>query len=76
MVADFERVLLDVLVVDHFERRQALRHADRVAAEGVEVDAVLHHLGDAGRSWSCAPSGAPLPMPLAIVTMSGMTSQF
>ena len=49
MRADFERVLLDVLLVDDFERRQALRHADRVAAEGVEVDAVLHHFGDSGR---------------------------
>ena len=49
MRADFERVLLDVLFVDDFERRQALRHADRVAAERVEVDAVLHHFGDADR---------------------------
>ena len=31
-----------------FERGQALGHGDRVAAEGVEVDAVFHHGGDFG----------------------------
>ena len=76
MRADFQGVLLDVFFVDHFQRGQALRHADRVAAERVEVDAVLHHLRRFGTVVVIAPSGAPLPMPLAIVTMSGTTSQF
>ena len=58
MRADFEGVLLDVFLVDDFQRRQALRHADRVAAEGVEVDAVLHHFGDADRGGHRAERGA------------------
>ena len=58
MRADFQRVLLDVLLVDHFQRRQALGHADRIAAERVEVDAVRHHLGDVGRGGHRAERGA------------------
>ena len=69
-------VLLDVLAVDDFERRQPLRHRDRVAAEGVEVDAVASSMSAISGRVTQAPSGAPLPIPLAIVTRSGVTPQF
>ena len=46
VAADRQGVLLDALAVDDLERRQPLGHRDRVAAERVEVDPVLHDAGD------------------------------
>ena len=40
VVADLERVRLEVFAVDHFEDGLALRADDRVAAEGVEVNSL------------------------------------
>ena len=46
--ADALGVALDVVAVDDVEGGEPLRHRDGVAAEGVEVDPVLHGPGDFG----------------------------
>src|SRR3954469_1504895 len=40
------RVLLQPVLLDHVEDGQARRHADRVSAEGIEVNTLGHRLGD------------------------------
>ena len=58
VAADASGVPLDVLGVDDFEGGQPLGHRDGVAAEGVEVDAVLHRPGDLGAGDAGAERGA------------------
>ena len=70
--ADLERVRLQLLAVDHLQHGHALRADDRIAAEGVEVDPLRERLRDLRRRDDRAER-APLPMPFAMQTMSGIT---
>ena len=64
------------VLLDHVQHREPRRHRDRIAAEGVEVDPLGRATSAISRRVVTAASGAPLPMPLAMVTMSGTTPKF
>ena len=72
---DLQGVALNVLGVDDFQRRQSLRHAIGLPPKVLKWRRFFIMAAISGRV-THAPSGAPLPMPLAIVTRSGVTPQF
>ena len=49
LVADLERVRLQLFALDHFEHRLALRADDRIAAERVEVNSLRERRRDLRR---------------------------
>jgi len=65
-------ICLHIFALDYVKNFAALSANHRISAKSVEVKPVPERL----RNWSCYyhTSGQPLPVHLAIVTISGITS--
>src|SRR5947209_1519968 len=58
MLAYYAGIFLNPFAIDNLERGESLRHGDRVAAEGIEMNSIGHGLGDIRPGYASAKRNA------------------